>query len=342
MKKFLLILLGLLLAGCSAVAEVTEPVVEATEPVVEATEPPTVFTTEPESIPATEPATEPVLSVNEALSNVWDIMDNACVEEIPILPGLLKDDIKDWMEQTPFTEIKLYQRTDWNSVRLGVYGDVAVAQISMLKGDNITGEELVWNVRMEKADKLENKTAIEIPADADIGDYEALGKDDARIPARYYNWVTSGSADDKSQPATMTAMYQVYFEDTQNLYTFYTADIVYNWNGESWVSNSDRMPSVVVNHIQADGQKYYDHINGDAIAAGVRDVRYFRIKMAGQGKKTYQYEFGMTMGQWVKSKYNTDGWTSDPNDPYSVMSADGRYKMSRNDYCWREMTALLR
>jgi len=202
----------------------------------------TAVTTEPTLPPETEP---PKIPVNEALSNIWDIMDNECVEEIPILPGLLLDDIEDWMEETEFKEIKLHQRTYWNTVRLGVYEDMAVARISMLEGDNFSGEELVWNVRMEKADKLENKTAIEIPEDADTGEYEVLGKGGKNTVCRYYNWITSG--------------------------------------------------------------------NADAIKAGVRDVHYFRIRMLGE-EKTYQYRYGMTCGQWIKSEFNTDGWTLDSKE----------------------------
>ena len=326
-RLLVLLIVAVLFAGCDK----AEPAaLETTVVVTEETIVPT------EAIETTMPAVD----VNEALSNVWDIMDNACVEEIPILPGLLLDDIEDWMETTEFTEIKLYQRTYWNTVRLGVYEDVAVAQISMLEGDNFTGEDLVWNVRMEKADKLENKTAIIIPEDAVSGEFDVLGKGDVRIPAKYYNWVISGSADDTSKPAVLAYMYQVYFEDTQNLYTIYTDDYVFTWDGDSWESNSDRSPTVVLNHIQADGKDYYTYINGDEVKAGVHDVRNFRIKMVGE-KKTYQYEFGMTMEQWVNSKYNTDGWKYDSKDPYIVTSADGRYKLNKADYCWREMTAEL-
>lgn len=330
------LVLAALLAACGKV-ETLQPETTKEEVTTETTIP-----TEETTAATTEETTEPTVSVNEALSNVWDIMDNECVEEIPILPGLLLDDIKDWMKETEFTEIKLYQRTYWNTLRLGTYGDMAVARISMLEGDNFTGEELAWNVRMEKSDKLENKTAIEIPEDAYTGEYALLRKKtDEEVLVHYYQWFSSGDPEDKSQPVYGSELYLIYFEDTQNLYTIYSNELYWKWNGKQWESNSNRGPTVILNYIQADGNHYHDYINGDEIKAGVRDVRYFRIKMAGEGKKTYQYRFGMTMGQWVRSEYNTDGWKFDSKDPYIVTSADGRYKLSKNDYCWREMTAQL-
>ena len=327
--KMLLVLLALavLLVGCGKSEPAADNTVaaqtDAAVPVEEVTE-------------ETTEATMPTVDVNEALSNVWDIMDNECVEEIPILPGLLLDDIEEWKKTTEFTEIKLEQRTYWDTVRLGVYGDMAVAQISMVKENNFDGEELVWNVRMEKADKLENKTSIVIPEDASISDTVVFDTENREVPGLYYFW--------ENGDGTCTSMYIMYFEETQNLYTIYTNDVVFTQVNGRWESNSNRSPLVIVNYIAADKTRKYDGPNADEMKAvksrGEKIVRYFRIKIFGN-TQTYQYEVGMKMSDWVHSKYNTDGWGYNIDEPYVVASVDGRYKLSEDAYCWREMTAQL-
>lgn len=291
----------------------------------EATQDPAIETTVPQNIP-----------VNEALSNVWDIVDNDLVEETTILPGLLLDDIAKWMETTEFTEIKPHQRTYWDKVRLGTYQDVAVAEIVMTKEDNVHSEDLVWNVRMEKSDKLENKTTIEIPADASISDTWVTDANGNEVPGYYYFW--------ENDNGTCSAMYIIYFADTQNLYTIYTDGIVFTQVNGEWVSNNTRSPIVVLNHISTDSKDLYENPFQDEIdvfaASGEKVIRYFKIKMVGEDK-IYEYEVGMTLGQWVNSKYNTDGWKFDSQDPYIVTSADGRYKLNKDAYCWRAMTAEL-
>ena len=114
----------------------------------EVNEPPVETAAQTTPVEVTEETTEPTEDANAALTNIWSIMDNECVEEIPILPGLLLDDIKGWMKETEYKEIKLYQRTNWRTVRLGVYGDMAMAQVS------VDDETLVWNIRMEKSDSI--------------------------------------------------------------------------------------------------------------------------------------------------------------------------------------------
>lgn len=264
--------------------------------------------------------------MNEALTNVWRIVENDCVDEIPIMPGLLLDDIKDWMKETEYKEARLYQRTNWKNARLGVFGDMAVAQISM------DDEDLVWNVRMEKADKRENKTNIVIPEDASTGENPL---DSTNTTEQYFFW--------ENGDGTCSELYLVYFEDTKNLYTIYTNEMVFTRNGDSWDCNSQRSPTVILKPIKADGNDYYDHPFENEIAAarGKNDIRYFRIKMF-DDVRTYQYRFGDTVQQWVNSKYNTDGWhiVYDQGTPYAV-SADNMFRLRADKYAWREMSANL-
>lgn len=321
MKKYiaLLLTLCLLLCSCGAQQAPIDPAVE--DSISPATEVPTV----PEETAA--PYVESGINYNEYLTNIWDIMDNECVEEIPILPGLLLDDIADWMEETEFKEIKLHQRTYWDSVRLGVYEEIAVAQISMLKSNNLDGETLVWNVRMEKSDSLKNKTAIEIPEDASVSDIFVFSNKNQQIPGIAYFW--------ENGDGTYTQIYQYYFEKTHNLYTFYSKDVT--------ASNSGRSPDVVLNHIANDGADYYDWPNGEAIQAGKNSkepvISYFRVRLLGGEEVTYQYQVGMNLAQWAHSEYNTDGWTTTARDDSIIISADGRYSMASQRYPWRVVQA---
>lgn len=323
MKKCILFLLLItLLAGCAnAAPDESQP---ANTPTSVSTEAPTEAPTE--GTPVDSVSNEPDLTVNEQLSNIWRIMDNECVEEISILPGLLLDDIEDWMDETPFKEIKLHQRTHWDSVRVGTFGDVAVAQISMLEGDNLTGEELVWNVRMEKSDALKNKTAITIPEDADSSDIFIHNTSNQKIYGKGYFW--------ENGDGTCTEMDFFYFEDTGNLYTFYSNELTFTQSS----SNSTRSPYVVLNYIEADGDDYYDWPNYDAVLAGQKSeepiISCFRISCFGE-ERTYQYQVGMNLYQWVFSEYNTDGWTTSAWNDGIIVSPDGRYSLAAQRYPWR-------
>lgn len=272
---------------------------------------------------------------NEVLTDVWNIVDNEGVAETEILPGLLMDDIEKWMENTEFIEIKLYQRTKWDTVRLGVFNDVAVAEMTM-DGDT----DLIWNVRMEKSDSHENKTSIIIPEHAQSDEWI---NDSPEFPVKWYNW--------DNGDGTWTEMWIVYFADTKNLYTFYSNELVYKYTGDTptyetiTYRNSNRAPDAVLYNIENDDFDMYNYVNQADVqkrkANGDNLIFNFRIKMIGRGTETYQFELGMTLEQWVNSKYNTDGWKFDTKDPYIVISADGRYKLNKDDYCWREMTAEL-
>ena len=329
MKKLILLLMAVaVLLGMPVCSGAAAPA--ATEPAPLVTEAPTEAPAEPTAPPETE---APEVPETEVLTSIWDVMDNEGIAEIELLPGLEVADIDAWQKKSDFQEIKLYQRTIHETIRLGTIGDVTVAQFvtnpDVYQTDYDYSGDPVWNVRMEKSDKLQNNTGIEIPEDAWYGTYTINRPKGQTVTQHYYEWVTEGSPEDTSAPAKMVVLNLVYFEDTQNLYSIYSDEVVYTWNGESWDSNIQRLPEVVLSYIAADGNNYYKHITDYDLKHNKGDVRYFRIKMPGDVKE-YQYEVGMTVAQWVKSKYNTDGWktTSTSHGFYDVCSPDGKYKLS--------------
>ena len=273
--------------------------------------------------------------------NIWDIMDNEGVEEIELLRGLEVADIDAWQKNSPFSEIKLYQRTILETLRLGTVGDVVVAQFvsnpDVYQTDYDYSGDPVWNVRMEKSDSLKNTTGIEIPEDAWYGEY-TINRPKGQATVVCYDWPIEGSPEDKTAPVKTVELYIAYFEDTQNLYSFYTDKAVYKWNGEYWDNNMARGPYIVLSYIEADGPDYYKYISEYDLTHNRGDVQYFRIRSTGE-MKTYQFEVGMTLEQWVNSKYNTDAWTfiDDGHGFYKVCSPDGKYKFNKDAYVWGVM-----
>ena len=326
--KLLLVLLALaiLLVGCKKTEPYVESITEAKN--IEATVETTV---------ALEAPTEAPKEKSIVLQNVWDIMDNEGIEEIELLKGLEVNDIDTWQKKSPFNEIKLYQRTIFETLRLGTVGDVAVAQFvtnpDEYQTDYDYSADPVWNVRMEKSDSLKNNTGIEIPDDTWYAEYTVNRPNGKTATVVCYDWPIEGDPENTTAPVKTVELFLAYFEDTQNLYSIYTNEAVYTWNGEYWDNNMERDPFVVLNYIKADGSNYYNTISAYDLEHYKGEVRYFRIKMPGD-MKTYQYEVGMNVEQWVKSKYNTDGWKLSPTEHgfYDICSPDGKNKLNPGDY----------
>ena len=58
----------------------------------------------------------------------------------------------------------------------------------------------------------------------------------------------------------------------------------------------------------------------------------FNMTMGGTDEvREYEFNIGMTFGQWVNSKFNIDGWKRDPKDSTRIVSADGKYYVGAND-----------
>ena len=271
---------------------------------------------------------ESVMEINEALANIWDLMDNEAVEEEEILPGLILDDLDALTERMGFTEITLYQRANVESIRVGVVGDAIVATLCM--GD----DDVLWNVRMEKAEAQENRVAVELPADTEVVSWT---NQDPRFPITSYHY--------EYEKFKFIAIYTAYFEDTKNLYTFYSNDVITKYDGDTLnegatvtYTNITQMPFATLTNIPDESEKY--KMPGDEQmqrAKQTKNIQYFRIVT--DEAKVYQYRLGMKLGEWVESAYNTDGWKISENSDLMIISPDGRYKLSADAYCWREMTA---
>ena len=183
---------------------------------------PTKITTS-ETTMSTETTEEsPIINAIQ-FENLFDILDNPNVE---VVKPKEKMDILNVLDEMGFTDIDLFKNTKKDTVHIGIAGDVVVAQFE------VEEDNLVWNVRMEKANSLENRTGLVIPDDASVIDwsydcYEALN----------YNWFN---------PSANIELDIVYCPETNNLYSFY---IETNWlAGEDGYFNNPslRAPTTVV------------------------------------------------------------------------------------------------
>lgn len=198
-----------MLTGCGNPKDVTPEV-------------PTEVTTSETTMPTETTEESPIINAIQ-FENLFDILDNPNVE---VVKPKEKMDILNVLDEMGFTDIDLFKNTKKDTVHIGIAGDVVVAQFE------VEEDNLVWNVRMEKANSLENRTGLVIPDDASVIDwsydcYEALN----------YNWFN---------PSADIELDIVYCPETNNLYSFY---IETNWlAGEDGYFNNPslRAPTTVV------------------------------------------------------------------------------------------------
>ena len=209
----------LICAGCSANESMAESTTTIQEIEANSTLGNTTTVSPPEIIHSDD------ITVPEFIQfeNPFDILDNPNVE---VVQPKEKMDILNVLDEMGFTDIDLFKNTKKDTVHIGIAGDVVVAQFEVLE------DNLVWTVRMEKANSLENRTGLVIPDDASVIDwsydcYEALN----------YNWFN---------PSADIELDIVYCPETNNLYSFY---IETNWlAGEDGYFNNPslRAPTTVV------------------------------------------------------------------------------------------------
>ena len=185
-------------------------------------------------------------NINESLEHIWNIMDNEAVEEEALLPGQIVDDLDGLMERMGFTEIKLYQRANMESIRAGVIENVVVATLCM------DGDDVLWNVRMEKADAQENRVDVALPADTEVVSWI---NQDPSFPITSYHY--------EYEKFKFIVIYTAYFEDTQNLYTFYSDEVIIKYEGDALnegatvtYRNSNQMPFATLMNIPDEGERY--------------------------------------------------------------------------------------
>ena len=207
-----------MLTGCGNTQDV------ATEVSTEVTTPETTMPTE--TTTATE-NTEPTIPKIK-FANEFDILKNENVEQVKVAK---LTEIYDILDNNGFTDIDPFLNTKKETVHIGMVDGIIVGQFE------VDLDNVVWNFRAEKADKLENRTNLVIPEDADKLDWSV---DNYQIDN--YTWFVG----ENSKGLIAVELDIAFCPDTNNLYTFYTKTIWEN-NGEDYFENpSMRTPDTVL------------------------------------------------------------------------------------------------
>ena len=207
-----------MLTGCGNTQDV------ATEVSTEVTTPETTMPTE--TTTATE-NTEPTIPQIK-FANEFDILKNENVEQVKVAK---LTEIYDILDNNGFTDIDPFLNTKKETVHIGMVDGIIVGQFE------VDLDNIVWNFRAEKADKLENRTNLVIPEDADKLDWSV---DNYQIDN--YTWFVG----ENSKGLIAVELDIAFCPETKNLYTFYTKTIWEN-NGEDYFENpSVRLPTTIL------------------------------------------------------------------------------------------------
>ena len=179
-----------MLTGCGNTQDV------ATEVSTEVTTPETTMPTE--TTTATE-NTEPTIPKIK-FANEFDILKNENVEQVKVAK---LTEIYDILDNNGFTDIDPFLNTKKETVHIGMVDGIIVGQFE------VDLDNIVWNFRAEKADKLENRTNLVIPEDAPTFD----GSVD-RYQIVNYTWFVGETIG--------IDLHIAFCPETKNLYTFYT------------------------------------------------------------------------------------------------------------------------
>ena len=206
-----------MLTGCGNPKDVTPEV---------PTEVTTSETTMPTETTATE-TTEPTIPKIK-FANEFDILKNENVEQVKVAK---LTEIYDILDNNGFVDIDPFLNTKKETVHIGTVDGIIVGQFE------VDMDDIVWNFRAEKAEKLENRTNLVIPEDADKLDWSV---DNYQIDN--YNWFVG----ENSKGLIAVELDIAFCPETKNLYTFYTKAIWEN-NGEDYFENpSVRLPTTIL------------------------------------------------------------------------------------------------
>lgn len=196
----------------------------ATEVSTEVTTPETTMPTE--TTTATE-NTEPTIPQIK-FANEFDILKNENVEQVKVAK---LTEIYDILDNNGFTDIDPFLNTKKETVHIGMVDGIIVGQFE------VDLDNIVWNFRAEKADKLENRTNLVIPEDADKLDWSV---DNYQIDN--YTWFVG----ENSKGLIAVELDIAFCPDTNNLYTFYTKTIWENNGEDSFENPSVRSPTTIL------------------------------------------------------------------------------------------------
>ena len=183
-----------MLTGCGNTQDVAAEV--STEVTTPETTMPTETTTATEN---TEPTVPKIKFANE-----FDILNNENVEQVKVAK---LTEIYDILDNNGFTDIDPFLNTKKETVHIGMVDGIIVGQFE------VDLDNIVWNFRAEKAEKLENRTNLVIPEDAPTLDcsvdcYQIVN----------YTWIVGENANG----LVGIDLHIAFCPETKNLYTFYT------------------------------------------------------------------------------------------------------------------------
>lgn len=211
------IMIASMLTGCGSIQDVT------TEVSTEVTTSETTMPTETTAIENTEPTIPKIKFANE-----FDILNNENVEQVKVAK---LTEIYDILDNNGFTDIDPFLNTKKETVHIGMVDGIIVGQFE------VDLDNIVWNFRAEKAEKLENRTNLMIPEDAEKLDWSV---DNYQIDN--YTWFVG----ENSKGLIAVELDIAFCPDTKNLYTFYTKT-VWEDNDEGYFENpSVRGPDTIL------------------------------------------------------------------------------------------------
>ena len=207
-----------MLTGCGNTQDIAAEV--STEVTTPETTMPTETTTATEN---TEPTIPKIKFANE-----FDILNNENVEQVKVAK---LTEIYDILDNNGFTDIDPFLNTKKETVHIGMVDGIIVGQFE------VDLDNIVWNFRAEKAEKLENRTSLVIPEDAAKCDWSV---DNYQI--ENYNWFVGENA----RGLIGIELDIAFCPETKNLYTFYTKT-VWEDDGEGNFKNpSLRGPNTIL------------------------------------------------------------------------------------------------
>lgn len=169
-------------------------------------------------------------------ANEFNILENENVEQVEVTK---LTEIYDILDNNGFVDIDPFLNTKKDTVHIGTVDDIIVGQFE------VDSDNIVWNFRAEKAEKLENRTNLVIPEDAEKCDWSV---DNYQIDN--YNWFVG----ENSKGLIGIELDIAFCPETKNLYTFYTKT-VWEDNGEGYFENpSLRGPVTIL--MQAEYRSY--------------------------------------------------------------------------------------
>lgn len=161
-------------------------------------------------------------------ANEFNILKNENVEQVKVTQ---LTDIYDILDNNGFVDIDPFLNTKKDTVHIGTVDDIIVGQFE------VDLDNIVWNFRAEKAEKLENRTSLVIPEDAAKCDWSV---DNYQI--ENYNWFVGENA----KGLIGIELDIAFCPETKNLYTFYTKT-VWEDDGEGNFENpSLRGPNTIL------------------------------------------------------------------------------------------------